>query len=150
MSTDLTTYENLLAAITVEDGQAVCDPATGEFIGNTKVSTTEDVDAAVATAREAQKSWGALPDAKRSEYLHQAADAVNQPKRSPISWPERLANRSMALTPGSKLVLAKHGCAPTLTLNSRTKSWSMMTPAKPSCHMSPSASLVPLVRGTGR
>src|SRR5690625_6221596 len=76
MSTDLTTYENLLAAITVEDGQAVCDPATGEFIGNTKVSTTDDVDAAVATARKAQKSWGALPDAKRSEYLHQAADAV--------------------------------------------------------------------------
>ena len=50
MSTDLTTYENLLAAVTVDDGQAIHDPATGDFIGTTKMSTTDEVDAAVATA----------------------------------------------------------------------------------------------------
>lgn len=76
MSTDLTTFENLLAAITVEDGQPVYDPATRELIGNTKMSTPADVDAAVATARQAQQSWGALSHAERSQYLHQAADAV--------------------------------------------------------------------------
>lgn len=77
MSTDLTTYENLLAAITVDDGTAVHDPATGEFIGNTRVSTPADVDAAVARASQAQVSWGALTHAERSAYLHKAADAVN-------------------------------------------------------------------------
>src|SRR5699024_2593885 len=77
MSTDLTTYENLLAAITVADGTAVHDPATGEFIGNTAVSTAADVDAAVARATQAQVSWGALTHAERSAYLHKAADAVN-------------------------------------------------------------------------
>ena len=76
MPTDLMTYDKLLAAITVEDGQPVYDPATGECIGNTKMSTPADVDAAVATAQQAQKSWGALTHAQRSEYLHKAADAV--------------------------------------------------------------------------
>src|SRR5690625_6238349 len=74
MSTDLTTYENLLAAITVDDGTAVHDPATGEFIGNTRVSTPADVDAAVARASQAQVSWGALTHAERSAYLHKAAE----------------------------------------------------------------------------
>src|SRR5690625_5130315 len=78
MSTDLTNYENLLAAITVDDGEPVHDPATGELIGNTKMSTPDDVDAAVATARQAQKSWGSLPDSERSQYLHKAADAVKE------------------------------------------------------------------------
>ena len=77
MSTDLTTYENLLAAITVDDGEPVYNPATGELVGNTKMSTPADVDTAVACARDAQKSWGALSHAERSAYLHKAADAVN-------------------------------------------------------------------------
>lgn len=77
MTTNLMTYDKLLAAITVDDGEAVYDPATGEFIGNTKMSTPADVDAAVAKASQAQQSWGALSHAARSEYLHKAADAVN-------------------------------------------------------------------------
>lgn len=77
MSTDLTTFDNLLAAVTVADGQPVYDPATGELIGHTKISTPDDVDAAVAKARQAQKSWGVLSHAERAEYLHKAADAVN-------------------------------------------------------------------------
>lgn len=78
MSTDLTTYANLLSAITVESGTPVHDPATGEFIGNTADSTTDDVDAAVARAKQAQKSWGALTHAERAGYLHKAADVVNE------------------------------------------------------------------------
>ena len=76
MSADLTTYENLLAAITVDDGEPVHNPATGELVGKTKTSTPADVDTAVAQARDAQKSWGALSHAERSAYLHKAADAV--------------------------------------------------------------------------
>lgn len=73
---DLTTYENLLAAITVDDGTPVQNPATGELIGKTKVSTPADVDAAVTTAQKAQQAWGARSHADRSAVLHQAADAV--------------------------------------------------------------------------
>lgn len=76
MSIDLTTYDQLLAAVTVENGTPVHDPATGEFIGNTADSTTNDVDAAVARATQAQKSWGSLTHAERAGYLHKAADAV--------------------------------------------------------------------------
>ena len=76
MPTDLMTYEKLLTAITVEDGQPVYNPATGELVGNTKISTSADVDAAVEKAQQAQKSWGALSHAERSDYLHKAADAV--------------------------------------------------------------------------
>src|SRR5690625_7081438 len=108
MSTDLTTYENLLNAITVDDGAAVHDPATGELIGNTKMSTTAEVDEAVARAREAQKSWGALTHAERSAYMHKAADAVKAsaealaqvlaregeigraPVRNPVIWPSSM------------------------------------------------------------
>lgn len=76
MPTELLTYENLLTAITVDDGDPIYDPATGEFIGNTRTSTPADVDVMVAKAQRAQKSWGASSHAQRSEYLHQAADAV--------------------------------------------------------------------------
>lgn len=76
MPTDLMTYEKLLDVITVDDGQPVHNPATGELIGNTKMSTPADVDAAVEKAHQAQKSWGALSHAERSDYLHKAADAV--------------------------------------------------------------------------
>lgn len=76
MSTDLTTYDQLLTAITVDDGAPVHDPATGELIGKTAQSSSADVDAAVGRAKEAQKSWGALTHAERAGYLHKAADAV--------------------------------------------------------------------------
>lgn len=76
MTTNLMTYEKLLAAITVDDGQPVYNPATGELVGNTKVATPAVVDAAVEKAKQAQKSWGALSHAERSDYLHKAADAV--------------------------------------------------------------------------
>lgn len=78
MPTALMTYENLLDAITVDDGQPVYDPATGELIGKTKMSSPADVDTAIAKAQAAQKSWGALSHAERSEYLHKAADAVKE------------------------------------------------------------------------
>lgn len=77
MSTDLTTYAQLLTAITVDDGAPVHDPATGELIGKTAQSSSADVDAAVGRAKEAQKSWGTLTHAERAGYLHKAADAVN-------------------------------------------------------------------------
>jgi acyl-CoA reductase-like NAD-dependent aldehyde dehydrogenase len=72
----VTTYENLLAAITDPDGRVVLDPATGEVVGRAPVRSVEDLDAAVARARAAQPAWAARPDADRVDVLLRAADAV--------------------------------------------------------------------------
>ena len=45
------------------------NPATGEVLGTFPVCTTDDVRAAVASARQAQRSWGALTARKRARAL---------------------------------------------------------------------------------
>ncbi|MDI3330183.1 MAG: aldehyde dehydrogenase family protein [Micrococcus sp.] len=74
----MTTFENLLAAITAPEGQGVQmkDPATGAVVGYAPQRTEADLDAAIATARQAQRAWGAKSHAERSAYLNRAADAV--------------------------------------------------------------------------
>lgn len=77
--TNLETYEGLLAAITVPtgSGREVADPATGEVIGAVEDSAPADVDAAIARAKAAQRSWAAKSDEERSALLRRAADAVD-------------------------------------------------------------------------
>ncbi len=77
-ATDLTTYENLLAAITAPAGHGaeIKDPATGAVVGRAPVRSEADLDAAVTTARTAQKDWAQKTHAERSEYLNKAADAI--------------------------------------------------------------------------
>ena len=70
------TYDELLAAVSVADGKAAVDPATGEVIGNSPVQTVAELDELIATAVAAQPAWAALSDEERSAYLHKAADAV--------------------------------------------------------------------------
>ncbi|KUF07947.1 aldehyde dehydrogenase family protein [Leucobacter sp. G161] len=75
-------YETLLAAVTAPAGASgdhtreVCDPATGELIGIAPVQDVAALEAAIDRAEAAQKAWAALPEAKRSEYLNLAADAI--------------------------------------------------------------------------
>ncbi|CAM3844415.1 aldehyde dehydrogenase family protein [Micrococcus flavus] len=72
------TYADLLAAITAPEGQGVelKDPATGETVGRAPQSTPADLDAAVETARAAQKDWAKLSHDERSAHLNRAADAI--------------------------------------------------------------------------
>ena len=72
------TYADLLAAVQAPEGQGVelKDPATGDVVGRAPQRTTADLDAAVATARDAQKAWAALSHAERSARLNAAADAI--------------------------------------------------------------------------
>ncbi|MEV4901141.1 aldehyde dehydrogenase family protein [Citricoccus sp. NPDC055426] len=74
----LTTVKDLMAAIEAPEGQGVemMDPATGKLVGRAPQRTEADLDEAVATAREAQRSWAARSHAERSELLNRAADAV--------------------------------------------------------------------------
>ncbi|AUI53211.1 aldehyde dehydrogenase [Arthrobacter crystallopoietes] len=72
------TATDLLAAIQPADGgRKIFDPATGGTVGRAPVHTAADLDAAVAAARAAQPEWAALGHEKRSEYLNQAADAID-------------------------------------------------------------------------
>lgn len=51
-------------------------PATGELLGEVRVSTREDVTAAAVRARKAQAAWAVLPIEERCERLLRLRDAV--------------------------------------------------------------------------
>src|SRR3954451_20177980 len=51
-------------------------PATGELLGEVRVSTKEEVRAAVARARKAQAAWAVLPVEERCERLYRLRDAM--------------------------------------------------------------------------
>ncbi len=72
----MSTYQDLFAAVTDPSGREILDPATGEVVGSVHECAVAELDDAVAAARAAQPEWAGLGHAKRSEYLHRAADAV--------------------------------------------------------------------------
>jgi succinate-semialdehyde dehydrogenase/glutarate-semialdehyde dehydrogenase len=51
-------------------------PATGELLGEVRISSKEEVRAAVARARKAQAAWGVLPIEERCERLLRLRDAT--------------------------------------------------------------------------
>lgn len=75
--THFATYADLLAAITDESGREILDPATGEVVGRAPENTVEDLNAAVETARAAQKDFAKLSDEERCELLTKAAAAID-------------------------------------------------------------------------
>ncbi|WP_462406727.1 aldehyde dehydrogenase family protein [Gracilibacillus sp. Marseille-QA3620] len=52
------------------------DPSTGQIWASVPRSTVEDVEEAVASARQALPAWSAVPALERSNYLRQIGDAV--------------------------------------------------------------------------
>src|ERR1044071_5851227 len=52
------------------------DPATGEEVGRVPLRSAEDVEAAVARARAAQKSWGGLSFKERARVVMRARALV--------------------------------------------------------------------------
>jgi len=52
-----------------QETEPVYDPATGEVIAETPLSTTDDVDRAVQKAKEAFPSWAAMPVTERARML---------------------------------------------------------------------------------
>ena len=62
----------------------VVAPATGQVIGTVGAATTADLDAAVASAREAQREWASLPYDQRAKVFRTAAALLE-------ARPERLA-----------------------------------------------------------
>jgi betaine-aldehyde dehydrogenase len=76
----LTKLQNFIGGEFVDpaEGQTeeVVNPATGEVIAEAPVSTAEDVDRAVAAAREASDGWAATTPGERALMLLKLADAI--------------------------------------------------------------------------
>lgn len=71
-----TTYDDLLAAITVDEGREIINPATEEVVGVAPEGNVEELNAAVERAVQAQKSFAKLRDSERCDLLLKAADAI--------------------------------------------------------------------------
>lgn len=69
--------------------QDVVDPATGRTVLRYELAGTDDVDAAVAAAREAFPGWSGLSPAGRSEALHRLA-AVLAARAEDFAYAESL------------------------------------------------------------
>ncbi|MFD5041383.1 gamma-aminobutyraldehyde dehydrogenase [Streptomyces sp. NPDC058377] len=69
--------------------QDVVDPATGATVLRYELAGTDDVDAAVAAAREAFPGWSGLTPAERSEALHRFA-AVLAAQAEDLAYAESL------------------------------------------------------------
>ncbi|MEU5659628.1 gamma-aminobutyraldehyde dehydrogenase [Streptomyces sp. NPDC047737] len=69
--------------------QEVVDPATGETVLRYELAGTEDVDAAVAAAREAFPGWSGLTPGERSQALHRFA-AVLDGQAGDLAYAESL------------------------------------------------------------
>lgn len=54
----------------------VFEPASGDVIGQSVDATPEEVDAAVAAAKEAFPAWAAMPGSRRKALLHRVADLI--------------------------------------------------------------------------
>jgi acyl-CoA reductase-like NAD-dependent aldehyde dehydrogenase len=55
---------------------AVEDPATEETVATLRAASAEQLDAAVAGAREAARGWASTPAVERAELLHEAASRL--------------------------------------------------------------------------
>src|SRR6266550_562430 len=78
----LTKLQNFIGGEFVDpaDGQTeeVVDPATGEVIAEAPLSTAEDVERAVAAAREAFDGWAATTPGERALMVLKLADAIEE------------------------------------------------------------------------
>jgi acyl-CoA reductase-like NAD-dependent aldehyde dehydrogenase len=78
------------------DGLAVENPYTEEIVAEVGLPTDEQLDAAIAAAREAARGWAATPAVDRGELLHEVANRLR-------SRTDELAER-MTLEGGKPLI----------------------------------------------
>ncbi len=76
--TELIDYQNFIANAFVPSNQhiEVHNPANARLLARVPQASSEQVDAAIASARQAQKGWAARPAIERAGYLHKIATKV--------------------------------------------------------------------------
>jgi len=65
-------------AVSATESFEIRNPATGEVLGQAPVSTEEQVNDAVASAKAAQKAWAALADDERKATLMKMAEVLKE------------------------------------------------------------------------
>ena len=63
-------------AVSASNYFEVKDPATGDVVGECPIATKEQLDEAVAAAREAFPAWSGLPDAERQGLCHAIGQVI--------------------------------------------------------------------------
>lgn len=58
--------------------QDIFDPATGEVTGSVDLSTTQEVNEAIAAAKKAWPAWGEMSPAKRGRYMFNFKNLLDQ------------------------------------------------------------------------
>jgi succinate-semialdehyde dehydrogenase/glutarate-semialdehyde dehydrogenase len=71
---------HLVSKSGLNDRFSTMNPATGDPIADYPIASAEDVDAAVARARQAQLWWSRLPQLRRSAVLRRAAQLLSAGK----------------------------------------------------------------------
>lgn len=104
---DLTHYPMVIGEETVASGSHdLIAPATGEVFATVAVGTPADVDRAVAAAKAAQKSWGALSVGERSAALMAFADALEAQSEALAQLESQNVGKPMKLTTGGDIPFA--------------------------------------------
>ncbi len=95
-------YETLIngKAVSSESTFEVKNPATGEVIGLAPNSTASEVEEAIATAKQAQKTWAAKPDQERKDILMQVAKVLEDNTPYLAEWITKEQGKPMS-GPGS-------------------------------------------------
>jgi betaine-aldehyde dehydrogenase len=107
-----THYPMVIAGKKVTRGsQDLIAPATGKVFATVAVGTLKDVETAVAAAKEAQRSWGALSPGERSGALLKWADLLEKNT-------DKLASLE-SVNAGKPIKLAKYGDVPVAIDNIR-------------------------------
>src|SRR5665811_1192355 len=103
MSKKFPAYQNFINGKFVSSGSEkfiqVENPSTEELISEVPASTPKDVDFAVESAYQAQKTWVKIPPIQRAKYLHYIAAAIRKN--------EDLLARTISEEQGKILPLAK-------------------------------------------
>lgn len=71
----------------------VVDPSSARVVARIPDATPDDVDAAVAAARSAFRSWRALPQAERAAYVWKLADIIEAHSEE-LAWLDSIDNGS--------------------------------------------------------
>lgn len=86
--------------VTATEFFEVKNPATGELLGKAPVSNSSHVEAAVASAKEAQTAWAAKSDEERKKILMEVAKVLSQNTDYLAKWITQEQGKPMA-GPGS-------------------------------------------------
>ena len=77
------------------------NPATGAVLGQIPMSTAAEVEAAIATAKAAQPTWAAKPDAERKAILLQVAAVLAEQAEQLAQWITKEQGKPLS-GPGSR------------------------------------------------